>query len=190
MTNLDIIKQKMHKVNDEWVRVRNEMYELRKQEIEEQKEILKKHIGRCFKREDTDIWCIIIDVPQEYHTMTGIDFNEHQLPAMFLYFKSLDQDTKDRAVLDYDTFFIGDLPERDHPLKSMQKVFWKEVSPELFWKVYDRFCNTIREQVQVRIESAAASEFAKLGQSGLSEEKPNGGWFETNKKLAEEMSDE
>lgn len=46
MTNLDIIKQKMHKVNDEWVRVRNEMYELRKQEIEEQKEILKKHIGR------------------------------------------------------------------------------------------------------------------------------------------------
>lgn len=185
MTNLDIIKQKMHKVNDEWVRVRNEMYELRKQEIEEQKEILKKHIGRCFKREDSDIWCIIIDVPEEYHTMTGIDFNEHQLPAMFLYFKSLDHDTKDRAVLDYDTFFIGDLPENDHPLKSMQ-----EVSPELFWKVYDRFCNTVREQVQGRIASAAASEFAKLGQSGLSEEKPNGGWFETNKKLSEEMSDE
>ena len=137
----------MHKVNDEWVRVRNEMYELRKQEIEEQKEILKTHIGRCFKREDSDIWCIIIDVPQEYHTMTGIDFNEHQLPAMFLYFKSCDQDTMGRAVLDYDTFFIGDLPEREHPLKSMQKVFWKEVSPELFWKVYDRFCNTVREQV-------------------------------------------
>ena len=49
MTNLDIIKQKMHKVNDEWIRVRNEMYELRKQEIEEQKEILKKHIGRCIR---------------------------------------------------------------------------------------------------------------------------------------------
>ena len=138
----------MHKVNDEWVRVRNEMYELRKQEIEEQKEILKTHIGRCFKREDSDIWCIIIDVPQEYHTMTGIDFNEHQLPAMFLYFKSCDQDTMGRAVLDYDTFFIGDLPEREHPLKSMQKVFWKEVSPELFWKVYDKFCNTVRAQVQ------------------------------------------
>lgn len=86
---------------------------------------------------------------------------------MFLYFKSLDHDTRGRAVLDYDTFFIGDLPETNHPLKSMQK----EVSPELFWKIYDRFCNTVREQVQVRIESAAASEFAKLAQSGLSEEK-------------------
>ena len=164
----------MHKVNDEWVRVRNEMYELRKQEIEEQKQILTKHIGRCFKREDSDIWCIIIDVPEEYHTMTGIDFNEHQLPAMFLYFKSLDHDTKGRAVLDYDTFFTGDLPETNHPLK----VFWKEVSPELFWKVYDRFCNTVREQVQGRVASAAASEFAKLGQPGLSEQKSDD---ETNK---------
>ena len=118
--------------------------------------------------------------------MTGIDFNEHQLPAMFLYFKSSDHDTMGRAVLDYDTFFTGDLPEVEHPLKSMQK----EVSPELFWKVYDRFCNTVREQVQGRVASAAASEFAKLGQSGLSKEKPNGGWFETNKKLAEEMNDE
>ena len=38
------------------IKVRNEMYKLRKQEIEEQKEILTKYIGRCFKREDTDIW--------------------------------------------------------------------------------------------------------------------------------------
>lgn len=181
MSNLDIIKQRMHEVNNEWIRVRNEMYNLRKQEIEEQKEILNKYIGRCFKREDSDIWCIIIDVPQEYHTKTGVEFNEYQLPAMFLYF-----DTKGRAVLDYDTFFTGDLPETEHP----QKVFWKEVSPELFWRAYDRFCNTVREQVQGRVASAAASEFAKLGQSGLSEQKPNGDWFETNKKLAEEMSDE
>lgn len=123
MSNLDAIKQRMHKVN-------NEMYKLRKQEIEEQKEILTKYIGRCFKREDADIWGIIIDVPEEYHTKTGIEFNEYQL----LYFKSLDHDTKGRAVLDYDTFFTGDLPESEHPLKSMQ-----EVSPELFWKVYDRF---------------------------------------------------
>jgi hypothetical protein len=173
MSNLDTIKQRMHEINNEWIRVR-------KQEIKEQKEILKKHIGRCFKKEDADTWCVIIDVPHECHTKTGIDFNEHQLPAMFLYFNSLD----------YDTFFTGDLPEVEHPLKSMQKVFWKEISPELFWKVYDRFCNTVREQVQGRVASAAASEFAKLAQSGLSKEKPNGGWFETNKKLAEEMSDE
>jgi hypothetical protein len=157
----------MHKVNDEWIRVRNEMYELRRQEIEEQKEILNKYIGRCFKREDSDIWCIIIDVPQEYYTKTGVEFNEYQLPAMFLYFKSLDHDTRGRAVLDYDTFFTGDLPETEHP----QKVFWKEVSPELFWKVYDRFCDTVREQVQVRVATAAASEFVKLAQSGLSEQK-------------------
>lgn len=148
MSNLDAIKQKMRKVNDEWVRVRNEMYELRKQEI------LKKHVGRCFKKEDADTWCIIIDVPHECHTKTGIDFNEHQLPAMFLYFNSLDYDTKGRAVLDYDTFFTGDLPEVEHP----QKVFWKEVSSELFWKVYDRFCNTIRDQVQDRVASVAGSE--------------------------------
>lgn len=148
MSNLDIIKQKMHEVNNEWVRVRNEMYNLRKQEIEEQKQILMKHIGRCFKKEDADTWCVIIDVPHECHTKTSIDFNEHQLPAMFLY------DTKDRAVLDYDTFFTGDLPEVEHP----QKVFWKEVSSELFWKVYDRFCNTIRDQVQDRVASVAGSE--------------------------------
>lgn len=42
MSNLDTIKQKMHELNNEWIRVRNEMYNLRKQEIEEQKEILKK----------------------------------------------------------------------------------------------------------------------------------------------------
>lgn len=138
----------MHEINNEWIRVRNEMYDLRKQEI------LTKHIGRCFKKEDADTWCIIIDVPHECHTKTGIDFNEHQLPAMFLYFNSLDYDTKGRAVLDYDTFFTGDLPEIEHP----QKVFWKEVSSELFWKVYDRFCNTIRGQVQGRVASVAGSE--------------------------------
>ena len=171
MSNLDAIKQRMHEINDEWIRVRNEMYDLRKQEIKEQKEILKKHVGRCFKKEDADTWCIIIDVPHECHTKTDIDFNEHQLPAMFLYFNSLDYDTKDRAVLDYDTFFTGDLPEIEHPLKSMQKVFWKEVSSELFWKVYDRFCNTIRDQVQGRVASVAGSEISELPQSRLSEQK-------------------
>lgn len=46
MSNLDMIKQRMHEINNEWIRVRNEMYDLRKQEIKEQKEILKKHVGR------------------------------------------------------------------------------------------------------------------------------------------------
>ena len=105
MSNLDTIKQKMHEVNNEWIRVRNEMYNLRKQEI-----------------------------------------------------NSLDHDTKGRAVLDYDTFFTGDLPENEHPLKSMQKAFWQEVSSELFWKVYDRFCDTIRDQVQGRVASVAGPE--------------------------------
>ena len=163
----DETRQKLHDINEQIIQLRNEYHRLHNSTIEDTQDELRKHIGRCFKQPSENTWCIIYDVPQPEYCMTHTNFNENQMPAMFLHFLP---EVKDGLPwIEYDTFFTGDFPE------DKRNIFDK---------------HHFTEQVQVRVASAAASEFAKLAQSGLSKEKPNGGWFEINKKLAEEMSDE
>lgn len=54
--------------------------------IESTQDELRKHIGRCFKQPSDNTWCIIYDVPQPEYGMMHTDFNENQMPAMFLHF--------------------------------------------------------------------------------------------------------
>lgn len=63
--------------------LQNERYKLHKQEIEDFKKNAEKNIGRCFK-ESHGRYVKVIGVPQERHTMTDIDINMYQYPALFL----------------------------------------------------------------------------------------------------------
>lgn len=182
----DETRQRLHDINEQIIQLRNEYHRLHNSTIESTQDELRKHIGRCFKQPSENTWCIIYDVPQPEYCMTHTNFNENQMPAMFLHFLP---EVKDGLPwIEYDTFFTGDFPEDKRNI--FDKHNWQETTLGEFWKAMSRFYFVLTEQVQVRVASAAASEFAKLAQSGLSKEKPNGGWFETNKKLAEEMSDE
>ena len=63
--------------------LQNERYKLHKQEIEDFKKNAEKNIGRCFKASNGR-YVKVIGVPQERHTMTDIDINMYQYPALFL----------------------------------------------------------------------------------------------------------
>lgn len=182
----DETRQRLHEINEQIIKLRNEYSRLHSSTIGETQDEMLKHVGRCFKQPSGDSWCVIYDVPQPEYCMTHTDFNENQMPAMFLHF--IPEVRDGLPWIEYDTFFTGDFPEDSRNI--LDKHHWQETTLNEFWKAFSRFCSVLTEQVQGRLASAAASEFAKLTQSGLSKEKPNGGWFETNKKLAEEMSDE
>lgn len=170
----DETKQRLHEINEQIIQLQNEYCRLHNSTIESTQDELRKHIGRCFKRPNGDTWCIIYDVPQPEYWMTHTDFNENQMPAMFLHF--LPEVKNGLPWIEYDTFFTGDFPEDKRNI--LDKHHWQETTLGEFWKAMSRFCFALTEQVQGRVASAAASEFAKLGQSGLSEQKPDD---ETNK---------
>lgn len=186
MNKREEVKKQLHDLNEQISILRNQYYKIRESEITELQDELRKHVGRCFKQPSGDTWCIIYDIPQPEYCMTHTDFNENQMPAMFLH--KLPEIRGGLPFIDYDTFFTGDFPE--DPRNILNKHHWQEVSLPEFWEVYEKFVKDLGAKVQGRVASAAAIEFQKLGQSRLSEEKSNGGWFETNKKIADEMNGE
>lgn len=70
---------------------------LEKKKIEDFKIYAKKNVGRCFIVEGK--YCKVVSIPQEKSTMTGIDFNKYQYPAIFL--------TDDFVPFEEDYLFSG-----------------------------------------------------------------------------------
>lgn len=69
-------------IDAEIQRLRNLRYELERKEIDEFKVAAQENVGRCF---DADgVLVKVIGIPQEHSTMTGIDFNKYQYPALYL----------------------------------------------------------------------------------------------------------
>lgn len=110
------------------------------------KEKAKQHIGRCFKVNGK--YAKIIDIPHEYHTMTGIEFNKYQFPAIYL---GIDPDAY-RAGYDRtpvvpfyeDTLFSGAWGEGNDSLNT-----YEEITPEEFEREFAEVLDKFRYQIGV-----------------------------------------
>lgn len=72
----------LREIDAEINRLRNLRYEKEKEEIEAFKQKSQQHVGRCFKT--NGCYVMVLGVPMEMLTKTGIDYNKYQFPALFI----------------------------------------------------------------------------------------------------------
>ena len=102
--------------------------ERRKLENEERENFLesaKSNVGRCFKVNNTFVK--VLDVPQVGQTMTGVNFNQYQYPAIWL-------DDEEDIPFFIDTLFSGAWGIGHNPTRTE----YKEISKEEFNAEFDR----------------------------------------------------
>lgn len=112
--------------------------ELYLKEIAEFKERAAANVGRCFIIDGR--YAKVLDVPQEEHTKTRIDFNKYQYPALFL-----TSDTRELVPFYEDTIFSGYWGDGHDPLHSSVQ----EISKEDFEKEYHRLLQKFQEKIGV-----------------------------------------
>ena len=112
--------------------------ELYLKEIAEFKERAAANVGRCFIIDGR--YAKVLDVPQEEHTRTSIDFNKYQYPALFL-----ESDTRELVPFYKDAIFSGYWGDGHDPLHSSVQ----EISNEDFEKEYHRLLQKFQEKIGV-----------------------------------------
>ena len=112
--------------------------ELYIKEIAEFKERAAANVGRCFIVDGR--YAKVLDVPQEEHTRTSIDFNKYQYPALFL-----TSDTRELIPFYGDTIFSGYWGDGNDPLHSSVQ----EISNEEFKKEYLRVLHEFQTKIGV-----------------------------------------
>ena len=130
---MELSKMTLQEVNKQISELQCKRRELEKQYIENFKKDARQHVGRCFKIDDK-YYIKVIGIPQERHTMTGIEFNEYQFPAI-------------KLVDDIIPFERTDLPSAAvgigmDPLHTYQEIL-KEEFEEEFQKRIDRFSKNV-----------------------------------------------
>lgn len=105
------LEKKIHDVNEDQIKYKNEMRQLQAQKRELLKQGCMRFVGTCWKRQlkDGSQYVCILRVPEEEHTMTSTHFNENQLPALFV-----DESEPSLDAIYEDTFFRGYIPGEAH----------------------------------------------------------------------------
>ena len=112
--------------------------ELYLKEIAEFKERAAANVGRCFIIDGR--YAKVLDVPQEEHTRTRIDFNKYQYPALFL-----TSDTRELVPFYGDTIFSGYWGDGNDPLHSSVQ----EISNEEFKTEYLRVLHEFKAKIGI-----------------------------------------
>lgn len=108
--------------------LKEERRKLQGKEDEKFLEEARKNIGRCFLVNDR-IYVKVIDVPKKEYTLTHVEFNQYQYPAIYIN----DSDRKDVEPFYYDTLFSGAWGVGIEHLNT-----YKEISKEEFDSEFDR----------------------------------------------------
>ena len=88
------IKERIHELEKPDIERRNELFNLRKAQIEIQQKKLHSLIGHCYKTKRRIF--MITDIPQPRYQMTGrCDFNPYQIPAMVV---QIEKDAKSETL--------------------------------------------------------------------------------------------
>lgn len=125
----------LREIDDKIQDLKNQRFELEKQEREKFKEKAKSNIGRCFKI-GGNTFAKVIDVPQEVHTLTDVHFNEYQYPALYM--------NDNKFPFYKDTLFsaawgVG----HDHINK------YEEITPEEFAAEFEKKVQKMREDFNI-----------------------------------------
>lgn len=136
---------------------------------EENRKIIKEHlrsfVGKCFVVVSGVEYPVpikyvkIIDVPREYNTMTGVEFNEYQLPAFSFYVKNKDnilgnknplrpKTNEDLYGFDEDTVFLLDLTYNEKGVyHRYHRHNYVEITTEEFNQKLSEHLECLREAV-------------------------------------------
>ena len=124
-------------IDDQIRELTNRRYELKKQEIEHDKQEARKNVGRCFKVDG--IYAKIVGIPRETYTMRGgVNFNRYQYPAVYLC-----KCQKDNIIpFHEDTLFSGAWGD-GHDVRHT----YEEISRDEFQAEFDRRLQQFRDAV-------------------------------------------
>lgn len=134
---LEEIKEKYHELNEESIRINNELFHLSEQRRKIQKERLKPLIGKAYRNRKNNRVIFVYSVPFEVYRALGISFNEYQIPVLKT---SMDNDNGGPSVptVEIDTIFSKACEAKD-PVKEWEKD-WEEVSAnEFLQEVIDQY---------------------------------------------------
>lgn len=112
-------------IDNKILELKAERRKLENEERENFLELAKSNVGRCFKVNNTFVK--VLDVPQVEQTMTGVNFNQYQYPAIWL-------DDEEDIPFFIDTLFSGAWGIGHHPTRTE----YKEISKEEFNAEFDR----------------------------------------------------
>lgn len=124
------VKERLHEINEQMIKLSQEERRLRQLEIEEIQDAARANIGRCFKLNNQE-YAAIFDVPKQTGTMTGIRFNEYEYPAIII---DLDDDP---GCIVTDTVHI-----------KIANQNGEEISKKEFLDLFDEVCSGIREVIE------------------------------------------
>ena len=127
------IRERIRELEKPDIERRNELFNLRKAQMELQKEKLHSLIGHCYKTKQRIF--MITDVPQPRYQMNGhFDFNPYQIPAMVI---QIVKDTKSKTL---ETIGVGEIyyetiyskaVDSANPIEAMQQQY-EQISIEDF----------------------------------------------------------
>lgn len=127
------IKERIHELEKPDIERKNELFNLRKAQMEIQQKKLHSLIGHCYKTERRIF--MITNIPQPRYQMTGhYDFNPYQMPAMVI---QIVKDAKGKTLeaigtgeIYYETIYTK-VVDSTNPVEAMRQEY-EEISIEEF----------------------------------------------------------
>lgn len=141
----------IREIDAEITRLRNLRYEKEKQEIADFKIAAQQHVGRCFKTDGC--YVMVLGVPMERLTKTGIDYNRYQFPALFIRhtkgFKRHKISHEYLEPMDVENLFSGAWGDGHNILEKK----YEEITPDEFYSYFCEALHGIRLSVKDIIDA-------------------------------------
>lgn len=133
---LEEIKAKQHELNEESLRINNELFHLAEQRRETQKERLKPLVGKTYRNRKDNQVVFVYSVPFEIYRALGVSFNEYQIPVLKT---SMDNDGGPSVpTVEIDTIFSKACDAED-PVKFWEKDWEKIPATDFLQEIIDKY---------------------------------------------------
>ena len=130
-------KEKLHDLNEQSVKIRNEMRVLEEEQRNEEQQECLKWVGRAFKTKKLAV--LVASVPPIQGGMAHDSFNKYQFPCIKVNLESYDPPVFDETVFICDVPFLGGMNIDDRtidarviheeiPFKEFQEILEQRVS--------------------------------------------------------------
>ena len=134
---LEEIKEKHHELNEESLRINNELFHLAEQRCELQQERLKPLVGKAYRNRKNNHTIFVYSVPFKVYRALGLSFNEYQIPVLKT---SVDNGMGGPSVptVEIDTIFSHVCEAKD-PVKFWEKD-WEEIpATDFLQEIIDQY---------------------------------------------------
>lgn len=135
----------LNEINDEISRLQTLQRQMREDEINKHKEMVRKFVGKCYRSHDGSVFKII-GIPRTRLTMTSSIYNEYQFPALVLQYPCRPQET---YIVDDDNFcpcYYDDVYFNLWDDKSKKVIRFNEITKEEFDVEFNKCIEHFKKQ--------------------------------------------